>query len=83
MIPFEQYIGEYVVLVTKSVADPDEISGIRTNLSKLFRFKKKWVVARQLLRDDVRDEDFLCWLDSVWGREELNLKSFIKHRKEV
>lgn len=83
MIPFEDYVGEYVVLVTKSVGTLEEISGIRTNLSKAFRFKKKWVLARPLLKDDLRDEDFLCWLDSVWGRKELNLKSFIKHRKEV
>lgn len=83
MIPFEKYVGEYAVLITNSVSDKDEISGIRTNQSKLFQFKKKWVVARPLTKEDLRDYSFICWLDSVWDHEEINLKSFIKHKKEV
>lgn len=82
MIPYDKYIGEYVVLITNAFATPEDISGIRNSNSRIFRFKGKYVLARPLTLEDLKDEDFIDWLNSMWGHKELNIKSFLRSKIE-
>jgi len=80
MISFDNYVGEYVVLITNSFDSLDDISGIRINNSRVFKYKNQWVIARQLTLEDIKDIDFLMYLSSIWQHDELKLKSFIRHK---
>lgn len=82
MINFADYLGKEVVLVTNSFDSVEEISGIRIEEATLFRYKDKWVWARALTLHDLKDDDYLHWLDSMWGHDENHLKSFLRHKKE-
>lgn len=82
MINFEPYLGKAVVLITKEVDSPDDISGIRIDTSTVFKFKNKWVLARPLTAEDLQDEDFIGHLNSIWKHDEDLLKSFLRHKKE-
>lgn len=82
MIAFDKYLGQDIVLITNSVDSLEDISGIRINESKLFKYKDKWVWARALTLHDLKDDDYLHWLDSMWGHDETHLKSFLRHKKE-
>lgn len=82
MIDFCKYVHKHVVLFTNSFGSVEELSGIRTGTSTIFRFKKKWVAARPLTPEDLKDEDFVHWLDSMWSHDEAKLKAFLKHKKE-
>jgi hypothetical protein len=82
MIDFSTYIGQEVVLITNSFDSFDEISGIRINDSKLFKYKDKWVWARSLTLQDLKDDDYLQWLDNIWRHDENHLRSFLRHKKE-
>lgn len=80
MIPYDKYIGEFVVLITNAFTNPEDISGIRKSNSRVFKFKGKYVLARPLTIEDLKDEDFVDWLNSMWGHKETNIKTFIKNR---
>jgi hypothetical protein len=82
MIAFDKYLGKDVVLITNSFDSIEEISGIRIDDSKLFKYKDRWVLVRTLTEEDLRDEDYLPWLSSLWGHNESNLKSFLRHKRE-
>ena len=83
MISFSTYIGEHIVLSTKFFSSPEELSGIRTNDSKVFKYRNQFVIVRALNEDDLKDEDFVPWLDSMWVHNETNIKLFLRHRKEI
>jgi len=82
MIDFSPYIGKFVVLVTNDFATPDQLFGIRSEFAKIFRFKGQYVAARAVTKDDLKDEDFVQWLNSIWRHDELNIKVFLKYKKE-
>ncbi len=83
MIDFTKYVGEYIVLVTNLTKDVNRISGIRSsNLGiELFSFKKQYVCARQLTKEDLKDEDFVSWLNSMWP-DERKLLNFKNHKAQ-
>jgi len=82
MIPFNDYLGQHIVLASKYFSSPEELSGIRTDESRIFQFRKQFVLTRALRPNDLKDEDFVPWLESMWGHRELNLKNFLRHRRE-
>ena len=82
MIQFEAYVGEYIILITNPVCTPEEIFGIRSETDKIFKFKGQYVLVRAINQEDLRDDDFVLWLDSMWGHNEINLKKFIRYRRE-
>jgi hypothetical protein len=82
MIDFNSYLGQYIVLATKYAKNPKDISDIRIQDSKIFKVADRWVIARKLIEEDLKDEDFYLWLNSMWDKER-NLKLFILNRKEV
>ena len=83
MIEFHKYLGKDVVLITNSFNSYEEISGIRIQDSKAFRFKDRWVLTRTLTLTDLKDEDYLQWLDSMWGHDEENIKLFLRHKRGI
>ena len=82
MIPFTNYIGEHIVIASKYFSSPNELSGIRSYDSKIFKFRNQYVLTRALTDSDLKDEDFVPWLESMWAYKETNLKLFLRHRKE-
>lgn len=78
MIDFSRYIGKHIVLVTNFNPEYEALSGIRISNAQLFKFKGKWVIARPLTKSDVDDEDFICFLESMWHHDEVQLKAFVK-----
>lgn len=81
MIPFDKYLDKYAVLATNYFNNFEDLYGIRIHDSQVFKFKGKYVIARPLTKEDLKDEDFLHWLDSVWKHDETNLKLFLKHKR--
>jgi hypothetical protein len=83
MIDFTKYLGEYIVLITNFTKDVNRISGIRnSNLGiEIYSYKKQYICARQLTKNDLRDEDFVTWLNSMWA-DEHKLKLFINHKRQ-
>jgi len=82
MIDFSPYLEDYVVLMTNDFTSPEQLPGIRDKHVKVFKFKGLYVLARPVTKEDLKDEDFVQWLNSVWKHDENNLKSFLKHKKE-
>lgn len=82
MIDFMKYIGSYVVLMTNDVDSPEELPGIRNKQEKVFKFKGHYVLARPITLEDIKDEDFQLWLNSIWKHDESNVKSFLKYKRE-
>ena len=82
MIDFHKYIGEHIVLVTNFAKSLDRIIGIRTDLTKeqVFTYKKQFVRARMLRVDDLKDEDFVQWLNAMWPNETI-LKQYKTYKK--
>jgi|WetSurSiteA1Bulk_404760.scaffolds.fasta_scaffold61643_2 hypothetical protein len=82
MIDFTPYLGDYVVLMTNDFASPDQLPGIRDEQVKVFKFKGLYVLARPVTKDDLKDEDFVQWLNSIWKHDEKNVKTFLKYKQE-
>ena len=82
MIDFTPYIGEYLVLVTNDFEDPQELSGIRNDDSKVFKYKGLYTLVRPITRVDLKDEDFVQFLTSTWKDDLNNLKYFLKYKIE-
>lgn len=82
MIDFTPYIGEYLVLVTNDFEDPQELSGIRNDSSKVFKYKGLYTLVRPVTREDLKDEDFLQFLTSMWKDDLNGLKFFLKYKTE-
>ena len=82
MIDFNKFIGKYVILVTNYTDSPDELFGIRDELStiELFTIRNKYVCVRILNESDLKDEDFVQWLNTMWPDEQ-QLILFIKSIK--
>lgn len=82
MIDFQKYIGFPVVLVTNFTKDSNRISGIRDERLNLHKFKRQFVIARELTSKDLKDEDFVDYLNKMWP-EEKSLRSFLKYSKQI
>lgn len=88
MIDFSKYIGKHIILVTNYFDSPDDLFGIRNELSgiELFTVNNKYVCVRILTLDDLKDEDYLQWLNTMWPTEQSltifrkNLKKWIKRK---
>ena len=83
MIDFSKFIGKYVVLVTNYTGTPDELFGIRNDKSsiELFTIHDKYVCVRILDESDLKDDDFVQWLNTMWV-DEIQLITFLKSIKK-
>ena len=83
MIDFSKFIGKYVVLVTNYTGTPDELTGIRNDKSsiELFTINNKYICVRILDESDLKDDDFVQWLNTMWI-DESQLITFLKSIKK-
>lgn len=81
MIDFTKYIGKYIVLMTNDFLTQEELPGIRDELSKVFKYGGAFVLVRPLTVEDLKDEDFILWLHSMWKHAEVNIINFVKNGK--
>jgi hypothetical protein len=82
MIDFSQYVGKPIVLVTNYTNSAEELFG---NIDEsvgvnLFIMDKRYVCVRNLMAEDLKDEDYIPWLNTMWPTETL-LNTFIKKSK--
>jgi hypothetical protein len=82
MIDFSKYINEWAVLITNFTCDPQDLYGISIIDAKVFKYHNKWVIVRKLTLEDVRNEDFVDWMNSMWNRDEAKLKLFLRYKHE-
>jgi len=85
MIDFSKYLGKPIVLSTKYFDSEEDVSGIRSKSSTLIvlKFKGRFVAARPLTKDDLKDEDFLQWMQSMWNSDTTKILTFIKWSKPI
>ena len=79
MIDFTKYIGKYIVLMTNDFLTQEELPGIRDEQSKVFKYGGAFVMVRPLTLEDLKDEDFVLWLHSMWKHDEVNIINFVKN----
>jgi len=82
MIDFKKYVGKPVILVTNFTDDISKIYGIRTERLHLCSFKNQWAIVRDLTEKDLKDEDFVDWLNNMWP-DEKKLKLFLRYHKRT
>jgi hypothetical protein len=81
MIDFTKYIGSYIVLMTNDFFTPEEVPGIRDGQAVVFRYGGVYTLVRPLIAEDLKDEDFIPWLHSMWKHDEKNIINFIRNAK--
>jgi sulfur relay (sulfurtransferase) DsrF/TusC family protein len=83
MIDFNKFIGKNAVLVTNYTNTPDELFGIRNELStiELFTINNRYICVRTLNESDLKDDDFVQWLNTMWS-DETELITFLKSIKK-
>ena len=79
MIDFSKYVNKPIVLVTnytnsaeELLNNVDESTGV-----DLFVINKRYVCVRKLTLEDLKDEDFVPWLNTMWPTE-IVLTTFLK-----
>ena len=68
--------------MTNNFSSPEQLPGIRDEQVKAFKFKGFYVLVRPVTKEDLKDEDFVQWLNSIWKHDEKNIKSFLKYKRE-
>jgi sulfur relay (sulfurtransferase) DsrF/TusC family protein len=79
MIDFSRYIGKPIVLVTNYTNSAEELFGNMDETAgiELFVMEKRYICVRKLMPEDLKDEDFIPWLNTMWPTEIL-LTTFLK-----
>jgi hypothetical protein len=81
MIDFSKYIDRYIVLMTNSFSHPEDLPGIRNKESRIFKYGGTYVMVRPFTKDDLKDDDFIQWMSSMWKHNEVNITNFLKNSK--
>jgi hypothetical protein len=82
MINFTLYIGEPVVLATNDTRTVEELSGIRVEYGDIFKYDGRYVIARPLTARDLKDPDYVDWLNSMWHHDEKNIRKFLQYKRK-
>jgi hypothetical protein len=79
MIDFNQYIGKPIVLVTNYHNTASDLySSIDVSAGiYLYNIDKRYVCTRALEAEDLKDEDYVQWLNTMWPTE-TTLITFLK-----
>lgn len=67
--------------MTNNFLHPEELPGIRDEQAKVFKYGGTYVQVRPLTTEDLKDDDFIQWLQSMWKHDETSVKMFIKNKK--
>jgi hypothetical protein len=83
MIDFSKYVGKHVKIVTNFTDSPELLFGIRDDILgiELFTINGRYVCASILTAEDLKDEDFVQWLNTMWPSEPL-LINFLKMKSK-
>jgi hypothetical protein len=78
-IDFNNYIGKYIVLVTNYKTTLSKLPVSIANM-QVFRYKQKYVLARYLTIEDLKDEDFVDCLHNMW-KSRIELDKFLRYSR--
>jgi sulfur relay (sulfurtransferase) DsrF/TusC family protein len=83
MTDFSKYFDKYIVLVTNYTTSPQELKSLKSEQYdiKIVKYNDKYVCVRSLKEDDLRDEDYVIWLQTMWQIEE-DITLFLRNSKE-
>lgn len=75
-LELHNYIGKYIVLITNYTVK-NTFKDIAPEL-RIVKYKQKYVLARTLKEDDLKDEDFVDYLSNMW-KTNSEINNFLKN----